>query len=562
MSDHNIKELYIIMKKVIALLLAILCSLSVFCVSASADDTNQEHDPLADKFREVLDPLDNSPFDYNPDYMVMYACEHFLELHDNPEFVKVPAAEYEAFLHAHFAITDETINDIRHYFDEIGDTGPFGKFYDEAANTYTIWAFGGMGIGMPTREYSHYVEVGDYYEVFYNDINFVYLYEALPDGTHVGEYLEGLGYREENDYPATLEYDGIVFTYDFMEGYYAILPEKLDSGMIYVVELKDDIVRVINMEPYGTKWDPLDLKFMEVLSLVDGYYGYDEHYMVMFANDYFFERHEGDYQHIITVPAQEYEEVLNRYFYIDTETMYNIRHLFDDEHETFYDEATKTYNLWSFGGLGIDGVTSRHYSHYVYDENDTSHTYPVFYVYYAATTYEFLADVLPEGVDEYEYIESLYGDFMEAPYTIDYNGSEYLWSLGGYYRVLSYDNNYGKKYTVEFDGEIVRIISCEDYKEEEPEETNPETEPVTEPVTDPVTEPETTPETAPETRVETNFVTFPPYPLVSEPYDTVAATGTATVTKTDSGCGNLIGGGLSVIAILTLGGIMIAKKKD
>ena len=513
----------------------------IVCVISCED---YEGDPLNNLFQSYVGPFDNMGYETVEEYLLVYANYHFLDGNPEEEFVTVSAADYEAYLHALFFLNDEMLYNIRHYFDDVDDV----TFYDEAAGTYTVWAFGGMGTCEPAREYSHYVKDGDLYHVYYSEITYIYLHELLPEGVTLDEFLADLGYKDERDYHKGVEYLGILFQYSPMEGFFAVSPDPTYHGIKYTVELNGSIVRILSYEPYDHE---LDHKFQMTLDLIDGYYGYDEYYMIIAANDYFLEMHE--WEDFIEVPASEYEAYLNKYFYVDDAILYKIRHAFDQDHVKFYDETTQTYTLWSFGGLGIDGITPRQYSNYVQNEDNT------YSVYYSAVTYGFLSDALPEEMDEYTYLESLgYEDFMDGPYSLEYDGVIYNWDLGGYYTVVSYDNNYGKKYTVEFNGDIVRIISCEDYKIEEPEETTPITPPVTEPESSSDTAGSVTaPESTHTPSAETHFVTLP---LESGDYDTARVTGAPT--KVNGGCGNVIESGFAIIAILSVGGIMIAKKKD
>ena len=90
-------------------------------------------------------------------------------------------------------------------------------------------------------------------------------------------------------------------------------------------------------------------------------------------------------------------------------------------------------------------------------------------------------------------------------------------------------------------------------KAEAPEVVIPETEPETEPVTEPATEPETEPVTEPATEPTTDAVETPA-PQVTEAPQTEPA-------PEKSGCGAVISGG-AIVAILTVGVAMIAKKKE
>lgn len=192
--------------------------------------------------------------------------------------------------------------------------------------------------------------------------------------------------------------------------------------------------------------DILATKFQDSLRILDSLYNYDAQYMVKVANDEFISWDDED--GIEIVPAAQYEAVLHKYFVIDDAMLQAIRTY--DEGFLQYNAADNTYTLYAGGGFG--GILPpREYRGYVRNGS----TYDV---YYGHLTYENLEDVLPEGTT----LEDLIGDDWPSTYT--YGGHVYESGPEGYSRIVSRDP-YGRKYTVELNGDIVRIVSCVDYTE-------------------------------------------------------------------------------------------------
>ena len=217
---------------------------------------------------------------------------------------------------------------------------------------------------------------------------------------------------------------------------------------------------------YPAATETLTDKFIDALGLLDHFYNYDYHYMIRIVCDEFvFWDSEGMW-HDTDVPAEEFEAVLHKYFVLTDDQIRQLRELGNRDYYTdvydeqtgeftavipFFDEAAQTYHCSFYGGFG--GILApRQYLGYI-QNGDT------YEVYYQNITYAYLEDYLPEGVDEWEYVESL-----DYPEFIELEGLRFEGGPNGYYTVLSYDS-YGRKYTVEIVDDVVRIISCEDYTE-------------------------------------------------------------------------------------------------
>ena len=200
--------------------------------------------------------------------------------------------------------------------------------------------------------------------------------------------------------------------------------------------------------PAQAAGDPLAAKLQDGLSLLDYFYNYDKWYMLRVASDAFV-----GYDNFgpVTVPAADFEAELNKYFVMNDAMLNDIRNILDDDNKPIYNATAKTYTVHWYGGFG-GMLPDREYLGYV--KNGDRYD-----VYYQHLTYAYLRDVLPAGTDEYAYAEK---HMDPNTYTVTYNGVVYQDGPDGFYMVKSRDD-YGRKYTVEFNGDIVRIVSCVNY---------------------------------------------------------------------------------------------------
>ncbi|MBO7737961.1 MAG: hypothetical protein J6S77_04560 [Clostridia bacterium] len=207
--------------------------------------------------------------------------------------------------------------------------------------------------------------------------------------------------------------------------------------------------------------DPLAEKFEEDLLVLDHFYNFDYDYMIRIASDQFVN---WDEDGPFTATAEEFDGVLRKYFAITDKQIQELREygnrdynneIYDEETWEvievipFFNEATQIYTFRFYGGFG-GTLPPRQYLGYV----KNGETYDV---YFQHLTYVYLEDYLPEGVDENELIEGW-------PEYVEYDGLRFEGGPEGYAAILSYDN-YGRKYTVELNGDVVRIIACVDYTE-------------------------------------------------------------------------------------------------
>ncbi len=183
----------------------------------------------------------------------------------------------------------------------------------------------------------------------------------------------------------------------------------------------------------------------ETLDGLDWFYRLNINYMTTVVDGYFLEGL--DYWDQISIPVDWYISVLEMYFAVDESHIEALWEQLD------YDEEQQAFILRNGGGFG-GSMAPRQFVGYT-EDGDT------YQAYYATINYAWLSDALPEGMDEYEYAASL-----GWPEMIVYDGVEYYAGPDGYYNILGVAD-YGKKYTVELNGDVVRILSCEAYTAED-----------------------------------------------------------------------------------------------
>ena len=209
--------------------------------------------------------------------------------------------------------------------------------------------------------------------------------------------------------------------------------------------------------------DPNAERFQGALNRLDYFYDYNYDYMIS-AVAHIYAEWDEDMWRLKTIPAAEYDAVLHKYFVLTDRQIQELREYGNQDYSTeiydeetwevievipFFDEVNQTYSFTYYGGFG--GILpEREYLGYV-KNGDT------YDVYYHHIRYAFLQDYLPEGVDVWEYMESL-----DYPEYIDLEGLRFQNGPDGYFTILGYDD-YGRKYTVEYNEDVVRIISCVDY---------------------------------------------------------------------------------------------------
>ena len=179
------------MKKTLLIVLAVILSVTAFCIPVSAAKQTRSLDYI---FDDQLGSLDYF-HELSPSYMAFRVSRDLYELYlpddlgeDEYEY-PISAEIYENYLFTLFEVSDATLNAVRL---EAG--------YNEAEQTYILNFIGGFGGMLPPREYQGFKNNGDgTYSVFYATINYLY----LPDSEY--DNISDL------DWPYEYEYNGKMY---------------------------------------------------------------------------------------------------------------------------------------------------------------------------------------------------------------------------------------------------------------------------------------------------------------------------------------------------------------
>ena len=210
--------------------------------------------------------------------------------------------------------------------------------------------------------------------------------------------------------------------------------------------------------------DLLEQKLKETLDPLDNHY---DHYgthlpeMIRQANLAIYEKYAAEVQEdYYDISAEEYEEVLNRFFAPTAEDM-----IFIQNNENYGEEP----GVINGRPLEYDPETDTYRVYYPYWDPlpDTriflgyKATSQGFDVFYGKVNYCFLKDVLPAGITEDQY-----AGLLNYPDTLEYGGMQFQKTMGGYSYIESIEKN-GMKYSVELDGSNIRLLSVAPFTESE-----------------------------------------------------------------------------------------------
>ena len=207
--------------------------------------------------------------------------------------------------------------------------------------------------------------------------------------------------------------------------------KKLIAALLILVCLSVLFAMPASAEEYT---DPVAVMLDDTVGYVDMFYSSIEWYVICQLNWKFVDWDYSGEPPIVQVDAADYEYAASQYCVLTEERLQIIRSETDYNGDPIYNAETDTYTAFFVGGWG-GGLPARVYAGYIKTGADT------YDVYYEQVTYEFLSDVLPEGVTEYDIV----GD--EWPETVEYGGNIYRNGMDGYYRTKSYDKA-GVKYGV------------------------------------------------------------------------------------------------------------------
>ncbi len=182
--------------------------------------------------------------------------------------------------------------------------------------------------------------------------------------------------------------------------------------------------------------DPMSMKLADAVDYCDMFYESVDWYVICQVNRKFVDwDYSTDEPPIVPVPAAEYEAEAAKYCVLSDALLAKIRGYENYGGSVFYDPEANVYNAFFIGGWG-GALRSRYYAGYIKTGTDT------YDVYYENVTYEYLYEVLPEGMTTADLVGEAWPD------TIEYGGNIYQSGMDGYYRVKSYDK-YGVKYGVQ-----------------------------------------------------------------------------------------------------------------
>lgn len=166
------------------------------------------------------------------------------------------------------------------------------------------------------------------------------------------------------------------------------------------------------------------------------YDGMSKAYIINVVSNELWNKYGKDDEYTATVPATEFENVLNKFFVIDSSMLAAIKT------ELSYNASAETYTINYPGGFG-GMMPERSLLGYVHNSGNR------YTFYYQHVTYEFLLD-------------DVVSQYTDNGSGITHNGVHYEGGPDGYYRIASYDD-YGKMHTVELNGDVVRFVSSADY---------------------------------------------------------------------------------------------------
>lgn len=187
----------------------------------------------------------------------------------------------------------------------------------------------------------------------------------------------------------------------------------------------------------------LDAVFNDALDLLDMYYNFDAEYIVSELI------RQGAGESYERISAEKFEGLMYKLFYVDDELLQEVRDYAN------YNSEDQTYELAC--DLGAGGIEkTRDYNYYVENGN----TYEV---YFSHLNYEYLYNQFPDRDSYNEFLEEYVAsdDFGDS---VEYNGVYWEFDFWNetFYRFIGF-SDFGRKYTVEYNDGVVRLLSCEEY---------------------------------------------------------------------------------------------------
>lgn len=431
------------MRKFLTTLALLLCVCLTLALSATA--TEDVEKTIQDSLWDLQFSFDGKLSEEYMAFKTVMAIRDESGDYSLPFEKTVAASDFEATLNKYFKVSQDNLQKIKTTENIL--SGAIKLSYNEAENTYGILVEGVPASGHFAYGYNC-IEKTDTntYDVFYHYINYEYLDSVLPDGVDAFDYAMELGF------PETIEYNGKVYKQGESDWATYSIENPQDYGQKYTVEVNGKTVRILSAADYTAKDMPgyeekIEKMFASQLEFLDTYFSSNlAEYACYEMTSLLVDKEWNDFSDTI-IPADVFEETLNKYFTLDSATLATLRIYAN------YNEAEQTYTLANWGGFG-GGAPERAYTGY--KENNG-----LYEVFFSKMIKEYLRDQFDSVEEYYSYTESL-----GYPQTITYNGVTYENVYGDYESISGYEMT-GKKYTVDINGEIVRIHSISTFTEKE-----------------------------------------------------------------------------------------------
>lgn len=194
----------------------------------------------------------------------------------------------------------------------------------------------------------------------------------------------------------------------------------------------------------STGLDPLVVEFENTLNPLIRGEVYNAHYIAMNVSSHFVCQQPFGPK---AVPEAEFESYMNTYYAYDDALLNTIRN--DMSGVVEYDATAKTYTAMGFLAGSLD-IPQMHYLGYVKRGEQYD-------VYFRDVVNAWLD--APEDVEWVEFFNTYYDSVTDR---LTYQGVSYQQSMDGWYTVKDYLDT-GKKFTLEKNGDVIRIVSCVNY---------------------------------------------------------------------------------------------------
>ena len=158
------------MKRFVALLMALVCLLTVAVIPVSAKEVDL--DSIFDQSLSFLDQY----YQLDAEYMAFFLSGKLYSWEEGEasgyKVQPMAAAEFEKYVALYFVANAENIAALRAYQVWDYENRCDRPFYDEETDTYRVFFTGGFGGAMPEREYLGYVTTQSGYKVYFQHMTY------------------------------------------------------------------------------------------------------------------------------------------------------------------------------------------------------------------------------------------------------------------------------------------------------------------------------------------------------------------------------------------------------